>query len=361
MKTTSSPVPVSAIVHSGKGDRKRLWPFSQGMALFAIPIILTVLIVAVVLSNRFLSWPPEASEGLVLTGALILSFVPLGLSIFDSVLERGGTLELAGIKLNIAQVAAPPFAAVRMPTNISGIPGQPISDSDTSSILDSLRQASVSDVIIVDLGSGGEWWETRLLVLLAGAVRLRHPEIVVFVATDGGVARAFQGWARPDDLFPLLLAADPRYARSYWVATSAASQWALDPPPVVPALPPPVAFQGLAAMHDWMRYKPGTQDQRNEFSLEQALAADLGATVEMQATPAGMTIHRLLMLFRPVLRTLAIDETDPGEKQLKEFLASLEPYVATTHGREYHRLVSRVTGLNAIMRSIIDAWPGQSA
>src|SRR5262245_62004215 len=88
------------------------------------------------------------------------------------------------------------LAAVRMPTNIGGTPGQPISDSDTSSILDSLRQASSSDVIIIDLGSGGEWWETRLLVLLAGAARLRHPEIVVFVATDGGVARAFQRWAR---------------------------------------------------------------------------------------------------------------------------------------------------------------------
>jgi hypothetical protein len=333
-----------------------------------MPIILAVLVVGIVLSSRLLSWPAPASEGIVLTGALILSFIPLGLSVLDVVLERGGTLELAGIKLNIAQVAVSSLATVHMPTNIGGTPGQPISDSDTSSILDSLRQASSSDVIIIDLGSGDEWWETRLLVLLAGAVRLRHPEIVVFVATDGGVARAFQGWARPDDLFPRLLAADPRYARSYWTAIAAASQWALDPPPPVaqpPALPsdsPPVPFQGLAANYSWMRYLQGTVTaaQRNDLAAEQALALDLGATVEMPTRPVGITIDRLTMLFCSVLRKFAIDETDPGEKQLEEFLGSTEPYVATTRGREYQRLVSRATGLNAIVRSIINAWSPQA-
>jgi hypothetical protein len=359
MKATL-PIPASATFRDGRAGKKRLWPFHHGLALVAIPVILAVLVVGVVLSSRLLSWPPAASEGIVLTGALILSVIPLGLSVIDVVLERGGTLEVAGIKLNVAQVAASSLAAVRMPTNIGGIPGQPISDSDTSSILDSLRQSSSSDVIIIDLGSGGEWWETRLLVLLAGAVRLRHPEIVVFVATDGGVARAFQGWAGPDDLFPLLLAADPRYARSYWTAIAAASQWALDPPlPLsLPATlpPPPVPFQGFAADHSWMRHLSGTfPAQRNDLAAEQALAADLGATVEIPTRPAGITIDRLTMLFRPVLRKFAIDETDPGEKQLKEFLESSEPYVATTHGREYQRLVSRATGLNAIVRSIIDA------
>jgi hypothetical protein len=204
-------------------------------------------------------------------------------------------------------------------------------------------------------------------VLLAGAVRLRHPEIVVFVATDGGVARAFQGWARPDDLFPLLLAADPRYARSYWTATAAASQWALDPPPPLappptsPPTSPPVPFQGLAANHSWMRYLPGTVTpaQRNDLAAEQALAADLGATVEMPTRPGGITINRLMMLFRPVLRKFAIDEMDPGEKQLEEFLESSEPYVATTRGREYQRLVSRATGLNAVVRSIVYTWSRQ--
>jgi hypothetical protein len=345
-----------------------LWPFPHGWALVAVPVILAGLVVGIVLSSRLLSWPAPASEGIVLTGALILSVVPLALSVLDVVLERGGTLELAGIKLNIAQVAVSSLAAVRMPTNIGGTPGQPITDSDTSSILDSLRQASSSDVIIIDLGSGGEWWETRLLVLLAGAVRLRHPEIVVFVATDGGVARAFQGWARPDDLFPLLIAADPRYARSYWTAIVAASQWALDPPPPLappPTLPPdapPVPFQGLANDHSWIRYLKGTATaaQRNDLAAEQALAFDLGTTLEMPTRPAGITIDRLTMLFHQVLRKFSIDETDPGDKQLEEFLGSTEPYVATTRGREYQRLVSRSTGLNAIVRSIIDAWPSQA-
>src|SRR5262249_41085945 len=173
MKATSPSVPASARLPHGRAGKMRLWPFHHGLALVAMPVILAVLVVGVVLSSRLLSRPTPASEGIVLNGELILSVVPLGLSVLDVVLERGGTLELVGVKLNIAQVAASPLAAVRMPTNIGGTPGQPISDSDTSSILDSLRQSSSSDVIIIDLGSGGEWWETRLLVLLAGAVRLR--------------------------------------------------------------------------------------------------------------------------------------------------------------------------------------------
>ena len=111
-----------------------------------------------------------------------------------------------------------------------------------------------------------------------------------------------------------------------------------------------------------MRYLQGTATaaQRNDLAAEQALALDLGTTVEMPTRPVGITIDRLTMLFRPVLRKFAIDETDPGEKQLEEFLGSTEPYVATTRGREYQRLVSRATGLNAIVRSVINAWPPQA-
>jgi hypothetical protein len=72
-------------------------------------------------------------------------------------------------------------------------------------------------------------------------------------------------------------------------------------------------------------------------------------------SPLRVTIDRLMMLFRPALRRFATDETDPGENQLEEFLESTEPYVAITRGREYQCLVSRATGLNAIVRSMINS------
>jgi hypothetical protein len=163
-------------------------------------------------------------------------------------IERGGAVEAVGVKLNFARVVTSPLATLTMPANLGGTPGQAIADSATSSILDTLRQARLSDIVVVDLGLGGEWWETRLLVLLAGAVRLRHPELVVFTATDGGIQHAFQGWARPDDLFPLLLSADQRYETSSWEAIAAVSQWSLEPPPSPPEPTiSPIVFHGLAA------------------------------------------------------------------------------------------------------------------
>jgi hypothetical protein len=55
------------------------------------------------------------------------------------------------------------------------------------------------------------WWETRLLVLLVGAVR--HKKIV-FVGKDANMDRRFQGWSYVDDLLPQLVTAHPQYARS---------------------------------------------------------------------------------------------------------------------------------------------------
>ena len=55
------------------------------------------------------------------------------------------------------------------------------------------------------------WWETRLLVLLAGAVR--HKKIV-FVGKEANMDRRLQGWSYADDLLPQLVTAHPQYARS---------------------------------------------------------------------------------------------------------------------------------------------------
>ena len=63
------------------------------------------------------------------------------------------------------------------------------------------------------------WWETRLLVLLAGAVR--HKKIV-FVGKDANMDRRFQGWSYVDDLLPQLVTAHPQYARSLESAWAAA-------------------------------------------------------------------------------------------------------------------------------------------
>jgi hypothetical protein len=65
----------------------------------------------------------------------------------------------------------------------------PVTDSATTQILDTLRQATGDYVVVVDLEDGKAWWETRLLVLLAGAVRLGKPDKIVFVSRDANIDR----------------------------------------------------------------------------------------------------------------------------------------------------------------------------
>jgi hypothetical protein len=49
--------------------------------------------------------------------------------------------------------------------------------------------AVTTDVVVVSLGDGHEWWDTRLL-LASGATRLGHPRAMAFTATYVGKARA---------------------------------------------------------------------------------------------------------------------------------------------------------------------------
>ncbi|KJS51301.1 hypothetical protein VM98_37925 [Streptomyces rubellomurinus subsp. indigoferus] len=69
-------------------------------------------------------------------------------------------------------------------------------DSGGSHILSTLRRSAGTDVVIVDLEDGHAWWETRLLVLCAGAERLGRPPVIVCTAVQGSQTGRYIGWGR---------------------------------------------------------------------------------------------------------------------------------------------------------------------
>jgi hypothetical protein len=261
-------------------------------------------------------------------------------------------------------MTAPDGGGVAIPPNI-GVPGRPITDTATEEILDTLRAATSADVVIVDLEQGRAWWETRLVVLIAGAMRLGRPEAIVFVATDGGVRGAFQGWGYPHDLLPLLLDANPQYAVSYYRARAAAQQWLqVEPEPValsplvanVPAMPATVVH-GMGARNWNMAFDRRT-GLPNPLALEQALADDLGREIEQAGLVEHVSLQRLETLFRPVLYRTQIDETRLPARQVDAFLDSTAPFVAVTRGGQYVRLLPRITGLNALVKALVERAAG---
>lgn len=334
----------------------RFWPFRPRVSIISALACLVGLSLIVAILRARTGWPGEKSETAVLIGVLLLSLLPLILSLLDIIIERGGVIEYRGVKIDFSQARQMGISSFTVPANI-GVRGQPVTDTSTKQILDSLKHATSCDVVIIDLEEGQAWWETRLLVLLAGAERLKRPEKIVFVGTDGGKRQCFQGWAHANDLFRLLVHADPQYLRSLYAARAAAKQWELIES--LPHTPPPLPVQptwmqvGLATQHPWMAFDPAT-GLPNELLAEQLLASDLGAKVEIPAGSKSISLVRLEELFRPVLSKDRIDQSWPTDRQISEFFDSDNPYFAITEGGQYSILVSRLTVLNYVLKTVVE-------
>ena len=189
---------------------RRLWPFRPRASLISAAVLLVGLLLLVAVLRASAGWPSAQSENAVLIGVLLLSLLPILLALLDVIIERGTIIEYAGVKVNFSQSRDTGTPSITVASNI-GVRGEPISSSHTTRILDALKdalkQATTSDVVVIDLEDGQAWRQTRLLVLLAGAERLTKPKKIVFVGMDARMKGRFQGWSYVDDLLPCLVKA----------------------------------------------------------------------------------------------------------------------------------------------------------
>lgn len=339
---------------------RRFWPFRPRASVAAAITLLVGLWFIVALVRTFAGWPSANSEQAVLIGVLVLSVLPILLAVLDVSIDRGAVLEYKGVKIDFSRVHGIGMRAVTVPVNI-GVRGQSVTDSSTTQILDALRQATSCDVAIVDLEEGQAWWETRLLVLLAGAERLKRPEKIVFVGTDAGRSQRFQGWAHAPELLRQLLQAHPQYLRSFQAARAAARQWDLVEPtnPVLPGQPvspppQPLWISGrLATAHGWMAFD-GATGLRNEMLAEQLLASDLGDQVESGNAPTKVDLIRLQTLFKPVLATQTVDQSWPADRQMSALLDGDATYIAATQDGKYLTMTSRLQLLSEVLSALVE-------
>lgn len=337
-------------------SNRYLWPFSNRASLFAAVTLLFSLLLLFAAFRVLIRWPSEGSEVSVLVGVLLVSSVPIALALIDVMMQRGGIIEVRGVKLDFTHMQTAGVSGATVPVNI-GMRGEPVSDSDTTEVMRALRQAIANDIVIVDLEEGQAWWETRLLVLLAGAERLKKPELIVFVGTEGGKSQCFQGWGYPEDLLHVLKQADPQYRRSLQRSHAVKQQYdLLEPDPIQdsqsPTSIPPGALSGsLANRYSWMIF----DDDGNIRDLlgERVLANELGENIESQGEARLVTLTRLEELFRPMLNRESIDKSWSNERQIESLLESEGKYLALTQKRTYVEIVSRMDVLNELIRSII--------
>jgi len=349
-----------------KEPDRRFWPFRPRMSILFSLLLLIILLTAIAILKSTAGWPGEKSETVSLIGILLISLLPVILALLDILIDKGATIEYGKIKLDFSKVQQMGTTGITISANI-GVRGEPVNDSSSSKILETLHQAITTNIVIVDLEDGQAWWETRLLVLLAGAERLRKPEKVVFIAKDGGRDQCFQGWGYPDELLSCLLPAHPLYKRILLMARAAANQWSLVEPPYpnvpennyYPAPALPLAPPGILAQkhQGWMPFNTQT-GLPNELFTEQLLQSELGEQIENIEGARSISIIRLNDLFRPVLKKDFIDQNWTQDQQLNFFLNNDSLFVAVTSNSVYAALVSRMTVFNELFKNLTDKKAG---
>ncbi|GIH25045.1 hypothetical protein Aph01nite_33550 [Acrocarpospora phusangensis] len=326
------------------------WPWDLRWAIVALPVLLIGLLSVVALIRVITGWPGATSEGLVLAGILILAVLPLLLVLLGVLADRGGSVEALGLRLQFAD-SQPMQREMIVPPHLGLQAGIPLADSGTGQILTTLREAVRNDVAVVDLEDGTAWWETRLLVLCSGAARLDRPRAVAFLATSGGTAGVFKGWATPRDLLDGLLAKRPDLALARDRAMSISRQWELAVPepalhaPVLPFQVSPAAAQGGMVMF------AGRDGSPNPLGPEQILAREVGA-LEQKGEHGVITVTRLEELFHQSLRTTAIDLDAPAD-WVPTVLSSVDSFVGLSHSGRYAGLLPRDQAVNEILRALV--------
>ena len=340
------------------GQDRKLWPYKSSTAFAVSIMVLIASLFALAFAKANYSWPGKSIENTVLLGIFILSLLPIILRLVDVVAERGAVVQYKDLKIDFSQVQKTAISGMTIPANI-GVTGQPLVDSGSSAIL-GIIGGMKSDMAIIDLEEGEAWWETRLLVLLSGAVRHHQPKILVFVGKDGGVEKCFQGWGYARELPPILLKSHPKYQKIYYAVLAVARQWELVQPqgpniqPSEPVWmgPPPGQAPNLVGSHPWMAFDFNT-GLPNKYFAEQLLASELGSQIEQVESPKTISIVRLEELFRPVLHKAMIDETWASERQLSEFFKNDLEYMAVTRNGQFSSLIPRSAVLNMMVGKLV--------
>lgn len=353
-----------------EGRSLRLWPYPRGTALLASLLLLVVLLLALVGLRQANVLPSDRISAWLFLGAVLLALVPVFLSVLDLVVERGGTVEApGGVKISFSAVevsARVDVSRTTISSNLGGTPGVSVADTGGATILQTLKPVLGSEVAVLELGEGQEWWQTRLLLLTAGATRLGYPRVLVFTASLSGRTKQFVAWATPEELLRVHLSnASPRMQVAYQTAQALAGQWALG----LPVLDPggnPVAWNAVTL--PWAM--PGSPDAAattsppgappRQLIPEQFLLTELAALEPPSPQPMtdlAVTVPLLRTLFTAVLREGSVERDDPEERWRSAILGGTDDYLAITERGAYVTLVSRPAAINALLRSLIPAAP----
>jgi hypothetical protein len=343
----------------------KLWPYGALAAVIGIPLILLALGLLSLVARTYLGWPVDTSDRLVLLVFVILSVSPLGLVLIDFIASKGAVVGNDWIKIDFSKAVVETGSARRetsgLPDNILSA-AESITDSGGMKMVAEMRRATSAEIICIDLKEGNAWWETRLLVLCAGAAGPGSSlRAVVFVGKRNNNERQFLGWAAPLQLLVALKDSNPGYSACFTKATMIARQLSIFGGGASPLLPPAPLLHPTVSAHQWsydeeesvMLAKILLQELQSPSSDLVGVPGTVSALGNLEEPPPRLTTGRLRDLFESFLYTDTVDRSKANDEQLAQFLASNAPYVAIVREGRYEGMLRSELGQRAILRDLV--------
>ena len=343
------------MVKSTEGERTRgaprspqgeLWPWTPRLAIVLAPVILVVLVIGVAILRSTADWPSDAYQGWTTLAVVLLALLPILLVVIQLIAKTGGELKVAGVALSFAAASQEAAAAVRTTTleeNLGASAGEAVERTSLSSVLRALRRARDSDVTVIDLRAGHTWWESRLLILVAGAARRERPQTLAFVGDRNGRRSIFLGWASPSRLLDLHLASDPSLAKAYFTAVTKAAQWELGVPQ--PGAPECVLLPWNSQQRLCLPPSDASPDPGFAFELFLQGTLEIGPVRE----PSFVTIARLQQLYEAALVTDHVEAGSRDEVWIDALRREQRPFFAVTADGRLKSIVPREALLTALV------------
>lgn len=330
----------------------RIWPYSPRATVWSAVLLLLFLLTGFFLLKAFLHWPSEALEPAVLLVVVVMASVPVLLMLVQGVASGGGSLGAFGVRVDfgaVADNAVEQGPKTDVPRNMGAQAALTITGDTTAEVLEAITEFTRNDVAVIDLEDGTAWWETRLAVICAAALRLGKPRAIAFVATNAGRNRQFQGWAEPAALLDALAAA-PKLGSALDAAATTMARWNLvypksaeTRPPLDPTNSPTDGLSKNALF---------TPEARRRNAPDLVLLHQMHQLEEADS-PKTLSIVHLHHLFGAFLHKETLDETMTEEEWLSAVFRTDAEYLAVTRNGRYTGLSPRLPLLIDLFRSLL--------
>jgi hypothetical protein len=327
------------------------WPFSAKTAWFTSLLLVPLLFGLAAL----LRWVGILFEDRI-SPLVALIVVALGvIPVLALILERVTSVKAAGVEVSFAAVqtavqSAGAAAKIKISGNLGTPPGSPIMDSSGGSILQAVKAGTASQVVVVDLGDGQQWWQSRLLLLASGMSRHRPGSAIVFTALLGEQPDRFVGWAPSAAVVKCLLASDEALRRAYLSALRDTNLAGLGTPAdwdhPERGLESPVAVADGKKLPTPFKFDDFIGERMLFGRLLELEGGHLGGGVEVTAFSVKTE------LFPSVLHTDSLAEEVSQADQLRTLLRAEDDYLAVTDRGRYVNLLSHRVVVSGVLRSL---------